>query len=60
MSLFFSPVLAVDRAFAVLDKDHSGHIDPRKLRSVMKALGLNPTEAEVQDLIASVDEDGNN
>ena len=45
-------------AFNVFDKDKDGYINPRKLGQVMKSLGWNPTEAEVQDLIVAVDEDG--
>lgn len=45
-------------AFNIFDNAGEGFITPRKLGDVMKALGWNPTEAEVQDLIAAVDKDG--
>jgi len=38
--------------------DNAGCIDARKLFNVIRLLGYNPTEAEVQDLIAAGDKDG--
>jgi len=49
----------LEEAFAVFDTDGAGVINTRKLFRVMRALGQNPTEAEVQDLIDAVDDDGN-
>ena len=45
-------------AFRLFDVDNAGHIDARKLFNVIRLLGYNPTEAEVQDLIAAGDKDG--
>lgn len=42
----------------IFDREGEGHINPQKLGKVMKKLGRNPTEAEVQDLISAVDDDG--
>ena len=42
----------------MFDVNRDGTINPLKLFNVMRSLGLNPTEAEVQDLINAVDEDG--
>jgi len=45
-------------AFRLFDVDDAGFIDARKLFNVIRLLGYNPTEAEVQDLIAAGDKDG--
>ena len=42
---------------ALLDGD--GTITAKKLGVVMRSLGQNPTEAELQDMINEVDADGN-
>ena len=49
----------LQEAFNVFDIDSADTITTRKLFRVMRALGQNPTEAEVQDLINAVDDDGN-
>jgi len=41
-------------AFALFDKDGDGTIDSDELGSVMRSLGHQPTEAEVQDMINEV------
>lgn len=45
-------------SFIVIDKDGDGIINSQDLLDVMKSLGGNPTEAEVQEMIHEVDEEG--
>ena len=46
-------------AFSLFDKDgDDGTITTNELGTVLKSLGQNPTETELQDMINEVDEDG--
>ena len=45
-------------AFRVFDKDGSGSISSSELGTVMRSLGQNPSESELQDLVEEVDADG--
>lgn len=46
-------------AFAVFDKDNSGTISADELRQVMKSLGEELTDREIDEMIAEADKDRN-
>ena len=45
-------------AFALFDVDGDGSITVEELRTVFSSLGQNPSDQELRDMIADVDEDG--
>lgn len=45
-------------AFRFFDKDESGYITTKELGSIMRSLGQNPTERELQVIMNTVDFDG--
>jgi calmodulin len=46
-------------AFNLFDKDGEGFINTNELASVLRSLGQNNTEAELQEMISEIDIDGN-
>ena len=42
------------QAFDLFDKDKGGSISTRELGFTMRAMGMNPTEAEILDLLCEV------
>ena len=53
-----SVILDVKTAFAMFDKNGDGTIASKTLVTVMRCLGFNPTEDEIEDMINEVDVDG--
>ncbi|MCJ1416877.1 hypothetical protein MMC32_003216 [Xylographa parallela] len=46
-------------AFSLFDKNGDGQITSKELGTVMRSLGQNPSESELQDMINEVDADNN-
>lgn len=47
-------------AFRVFDTDNSGTISADELRAMLKSLGDNMSEKEINDLVREADTDGDN
>ena len=45
-------------AFETIDKDGSGFITTRELKPLLRCLGCNPTDSELQEIVYRVDADG--
>ena len=52
-------IAKIQEAFLFFDKDGDGTITTKELQTVMRSLGQNPTEPELQDMINVVGADGN-
>ena len=52
------PLSDYQKAFDLFDPDGDGTITTLELGTVMRVIGQNPTEAELQDMVNEVDEDG--
>jgi len=50
-------IKAFKDVFALFDKDSSGTITAQELGEIMKSLGQNPSDSELQDMINEVDVD---
>ena len=42
-------------SFTLFDKDYDGAINKTELSTIMKSIGLNATESEIQDMLAEAD-----
>uniref|UniRef100_A0A8W8I941 Sulfhydryl light chain n=3 Tax=Magallana gigas TaxID=29159 RepID=A0A8W8I941_MAGGI len=49
----------IKSAFNLFDKDNSGFIDAAELKTVLQTLKQNPTDKDVEDMIAELDKNGN-
>ncbi|KAL2888175.1 AP-1 complex subunit gamma-1 [Ceratocystis lukuohia] len=58
-SLTEDQVSEFKEAFSLFDKDGDGQITTKELGTVMRSLGQNPSESELQDMINEVDADNN-
>ncbi|KAG4266989.1 calmodulin [Fusarium proliferatum] len=58
-SLTEEQVSEFKEAFSLFDKDGDGQITTKELGTVMRSLGQNPSESELQDMINEVDADNN-
>jgi calmodulin len=56
---FEEVIVEYKEAFSLFDKDGDGTIAIKDLRTVMRSLGRNPTDAELEDITNEVDWDGN-
>ena len=46
------------KTFSLFDYDENGTISTENLGTVMRALGVNPSDGEVQDIINEIDGEG--
>ena len=51
-------VAEIREAFSLFDKDGDGTITTQELGTVVRSLGLNPTEAELRGRVGEIDRDG--
>ena len=57
MLLYISEYL---ESFTLFDKNGDLKINTKEMATVLRSLGQNPTNAEIKEIIAEVDRDGNN
>ena len=48
----------IKETFDLFDTDSSGSIDPEKVKAAMRALGFEPKQEEIQNIISDVHDDG--
>jgi Ca2+-binding EF-hand superfamily protein len=49
--------LAIKNGFGLFDRDGSGNVDVREIGTIVRHLGICPTEIELRDMITEVEED---
>lgn len=61
MALTEAQIAEFTEAFRTFDKDDDSVITMKELSTTMRAMGQNPTDAELQDMLreADIDKDGN-
>lgn len=47
-----------EASFKMFDTDGDGRVTKDELRTTMRKMGQNPTEAELDNMMSEVDEDG--
>ena len=52
-------IAELKEAFQLFDRDGDGTISTDELGIVLRSIGQNPTEKQIEDMIAEVDEDNN-
>ena len=57
-SLSSDQIKRYSRAFHKFDTDRDGNINGKDLGKILRYIGHNPTEAEIQEMIATADKDG--
>ena len=57
-SLSSDQIKRYSRAFHRFDTDRDGNINGKDLGKILRYIGHNPTEAEIQEMIATADKDG--
>lgn len=56
MYIFFSTEF--HKVYTLFDYDENGTISTDQLGTVMRALGVNPSDSEVQDIVNEIDVEG--
>ena len=59
MNLSEEQIAELKQAFDMFDKDKGGSISTKELGYTMRAMGMNPTEGEILDLLNEFDSDSN-
>ncbi|VVT46158.1 uncharacterized protein SAPINGB_P001075 [Magnusiomyces paraingens] len=49
---------SIKEAFSLFDKDNDGYITTKELGTVMRSLGQNPSQSELQDMISEANSNG--
>lgn len=52
-------IAEIREIFTLFDKDSDGFIDIRELGTILRGLNLNPTEAEIDEMMKDVDPNDN-